>query len=66
MKAQVDKLDINEFVNVTTDFNNLKTKIGDFDAGKLKTVSGLPVDFTKLSVVVSNKVVKSTKLRNYI
>ena len=66
MKAQVDKLDINEFVNVTTDFNNLKTKIGDFDAGKPKTVSGLPVDFTKLSAVVSNKVVKSTKFRNYI
>ena len=37
-KAEVDKLDINKFVNVSTSLNNLKTKVGDLDVGKLKTV----------------------------
>ena len=35
--------------------NNLKTKLNDFDIGKLKTV---PVDLKKLSDVVDNEVVK--------
>ena len=39
-------------------FNNLKTKVGDFDFGKLKTIL---VDLKKLSDVVDNEVVKNTK-----
>ena len=38
--------------------NNLRTKVNDFDVGKLKTV---PVDLTKLSDVVDDEVVKNTK-----
>ena len=41
MKAEVDKLDIDKLVNVTTSLNNLKTKGYELDIGKLKTV---PVD----------------------
>ena len=38
--------------------NNLKTKVGDFDFGKLKTIL---VDLKKLSDAVDNEVVKNTK-----
>ena len=38
--------------------NNLRTKVNDFDVGKLKTV---PVDLTKLSDAVDDEVVKNTK-----
>ena len=38
LKAEVDKLDINKEVNVSTSFNNLKTKINDLDVGQLKIV----------------------------
>ena len=41
MKAEVEKLDINEFANVLSALNNLKTKIDNLDVDKLKTV---PVD----------------------
>ena len=58
LKAEVDKLDINKLVNVPTSLNNLKTKVDGLDIGKLKN---LPVDLKKLSDVVNNKVVKSTK-----
>ena len=58
MKAEVDKLDINELVNVLTSLNNLKTKEDDLDACKLKT---FPVDLKKLSDVVDNEVVKNRK-----
>ena len=40
-KDEVEKIDINELVNVLTSFNNLKAKVDDLDVGKLKTV---PVD----------------------
>ena len=59
MKAEVDKLDINQLVNVPTSLNNLKTKEDDLDACKLKTV---PVDLKKLSDIVYNEVFKNTKL----
>ena len=36
LKAEVDKLDIKTMTNVPTSLNNLKTKIDDLDAGKLK------------------------------
>ena len=33
LNAVVDKLDINNLVNVPTSLNNLKTKVNDLDAG---------------------------------
>ena len=44
LKAEIDKLDINKLVNVTTSLNNLETKVDDLDVDKLKTV---PVDLKK-------------------
>ena len=58
MKAEIDKLDINKFVNVPTSLDNLKTKVDDLDVGKLKAV---PVDLKNLSDVLDNKFVKNTK-----
>ena len=58
MKAEVDKIDINKLVNVSTSLNNLKTKVDDLDVGKWKPVT---VDLKKVSDVVDNKVVKNTK-----
>ena len=43
-------------MNVSTSLNNLKTKVDELDAGKLKT---FPID---LSDAVDNDVVKNTKL----
>ena len=57
MKVEIDKLDINKLVNVSTIFNNSKTKVEDLDVGKLKTV---PADLKTLSDVVANDVVKIT------
>ena len=36
LKAEVDKLEINKFVNVTTSLNNLKAMIDDLDLIKRK------------------------------
>ena len=58
LKPDVDKLDINKFVNVSTSLNNLKAKVYGLDIGKSKTV---PVELKKLSGVVANQVVKNTK-----
>ena len=58
LKAKVDKLEINELVNIPTSLNNLKTKVNNLDVGKLKTV---PVDLKKLSNVLEIEVVKNTK-----
>ena len=55
MKADLDKLNIDKFINVPTSLNNLKTKINGLDASKLKTN---PVDLKKLSDVVDNELVK--------
>ena len=57
LKAEVDELGINKFINVLSSLNSLKTKVDDLDADKLKTV---PVDLKKLSDVVSKEVVKKT------
>ena len=38
LKAEVGKLEIEKFVNVTTSLNNLKAMIGDLDVGKKKNV----------------------------
>ena len=58
MKVDLDKLNIDKFINVPTSFNNLKTKVNGLDAGKLKTT---PVDLKKLSDVVDNELAKNTK-----
>ena len=58
MKAEADKLDIDKLTNFSTSLKNLKTKIDDLDAGKLKT---LPVDLKKLTYVVEKQAVKNTK-----
>ena len=34
LKAEVDKLDINEFANVPTGLNSLRTKVDDLDNDK--------------------------------
>ena len=58
VKVDLDKLNIDKFINVPTSFNNLKTKVNGLDAGKLKTT---PVDLKKLSDVVDNELAKNTK-----
>ena len=58
MKAEVDKLDINKLVNVSTSLDKLKTKVDDLDIGKLKTV---PVVLEKISNRGNNEVVKNNK-----
>ena len=44
LKAEVDKLDINNIVNVSNKLNNLTTKKDELDIGKLRAV---PVDKVK-------------------
>ena len=39
LKAEIDGLDINKLVNVSTNSNNLKTKVDESHAGQLKTVT---------------------------
>ena len=46
LTTDVEKLDINKLAHVPTSSNNLKIKVDDLDAGKLKTVL---VDLKKLS-----------------
>ena len=58
MKAKVEKLDINKFVNVPPSFNNLKTKVDYLDVGKLKTL----LDLKYLSNLVDKEVAKNTEL----
>ena len=58
LKAEVDKLDINKLINVSTSLNNFKTKVDDLDVGKLEII---PIDLKKLNDVVNNEVVKNTK-----
>ena len=49
LKAELDKLDINELADVATDLNNIKN-LENLSVGKLKSV---PKDLKKLSNVVS-------------
>ena len=44
LKAEVDKLDIDNIVNVSNKLNNLTTKKDELDIGKLRAV---PVDKVK-------------------
>ena len=59
MKAEVDKLGMNELTNVLTSLNYLKTKVDDLDVTKLKNVS---VYLKNLSDLTDNEVDKNTKL----
>ena len=59
LKAEVDKLNIAELVNIPSGLNNLKTKVDDLHVHKLKT--GLK-DLNKLSDVVDKEGVKKPKL----
>ena len=45
LRTQVDELNINKFLNVSTGLSNLKTKLDDLDIDKLKTV---PIDLKKI------------------
>ena len=58
LKAEVENLDINKLVIVSTSLSNSKTNLDDLDVGKLKTV---PIDLKKLSHIVGNEVAKNTK-----
>ena len=58
MKVNLDKINVDKFINVPTSFNNLKTKVNGLDPGKLKTA---PVDLKKLSEVLDNELVKNKK-----
>ena len=58
MKPKVDELDNYKLTNFPTRLNNLETDVDDLDVGRLKTV---PVGLKKLSDVVENEIVKSTK-----
>ena len=60
LKAEVDKLDINNLVNVPTSLNNLKTKVDDLDVDMLKTG---PTDLKKKKKndEVNKEVVKNEK-----
>ena len=62
LKDEVGKLGINKLVNVPNSLNNLKTKVDDLDVAKSKTV---PVDLKNLSDLVTNEVVKNTKLTTH-
>ena len=56
MKTKVYKLDIKKLTNVPISLNNLKTKFGDLDVAKLKTVAA---DLKKISDVVDYELVKT-------
>ena len=53
MKAEIDKLDIDKSVNVSSILNNWKTKVDVLDVDKLKTV---PVDSKELRDMVVKKI----------
>ena len=55
MKSEVDKLGVNKLTNVPPSSNNLKTKVDDWDVGKLKTV---PVKLKKLNDIADNEFAK--------
>ena len=55
MNDEIDRLDINELVNVPTDLNNLKAKVDNSDVGNLGTV---PINVKKLKDLVSKEVRK--------
>ena len=61
LKAEVDKLDINNLVNVPTSLNNLKTKVDDLDVDMLKTG---PTDLKKKKKKKKNDEVNKEVVKN--
>ena len=61
LKPKADELDNYKLTNFPTSLNNLETDVDDLDVGRLKTV---PVGLKKLSDVVENEIVKSTKFNS--
>ena len=61
MKAEVDKLGNNNLINIKTCLNNLKTKVDDLDADKLKTA---PVDLKQILDAVDIEVTKKNKIQH--
>ena len=61
MRSEIYKLQINNLINVSTSWNNSKTKVDNLDVGKLKAVH---VDLKKLSDVVNNEAVKNKKIQH--
>ena len=55
LKSNVDKLDIDKLKNVPSNLSNFKKKVDKLDVDKLLFA---PVDFSQLSDVVKNDVVK--------
>ena len=62
MKAEVDKLDIDELSNLPIIVNNLKAKVHDLDVGKLKTVL---VDLKNYVMQWMMKLLKTQNLLNF-
>ena len=62
MKAEVDKLDIDELANLPIIVNNLKAKVDDLDVGKLKTVL---VDLKNYVMQWMMKLLKTQNLLNF-
>ena len=58
MKSEVDKLGINNLINVSASLNNLEMQVDNLHVVKLKTVH---VDLKSLSDIVHKQVVKNTK-----
>ena len=64
-KSNVDKSDIDKLKNALTNLSNLKSKVDKLDVDKLLPVS---IDFSKLSDVVKNYILKkdvyNAKIKN--
>ena len=58
LKFEVDKLASDKFKKATTGLNSLKSKADKLDVDKLVPV---PIDFSKLSVIVKNRAVKKAE-----
>ena len=61
----MDKLDIDELKNMSSNLSNLKSQVGKLDVDKLVPV---PVDLSKVSYILKNDVVKkdvyNTEIKN--
>ena len=60
MKAEIDKLDLNKFVNVPTTLSNLKTKVDNLDVDKLNTADLVNKEVVKKLNTNVNKLNKKT------
>ena len=63
LKAEDDKLDIDELISVPTNVSNLKSEVDKLDIEKIKTAS---VDLSKLGNIVKNNAVKKTEYNTNI